>query len=474
MGKNVLSLRCFLATLLLMGTALSAVAEEYANDLWIVEPKAGDNLRNVMQETVDGTNNLAHQQVVIKDNLVTQTATTPEVIRNGVIVQSGGIAPEANPELKGPKQIIRDKIHHQAYMVQSVETPENKAAESAPRVQPVQLIKVPDEAQAKAVLYDDYTNLTVRPDTPRSFNYPIGDERRERDAAMRAEFDPMMRMAEVKNGDNPEHKQAVARYKQAVLDCTRERSEQTSLETNLLDYDGRIYNNAAYLSNTLTETEICLRELGYEIVENMYLNDEEVLRDYEKHAEALHIDSTSVDFNPRFCGENCSLKAVVDAQRTRIAEFQKYLCQLLSESPKDIFVEMDMLEPEDLVNVPFVEGDWEYENYNIEPVKPEPRPEPRVVQRRVTQPQPVARPKFVRNSQRPVRVIGAPAELAEPAPVVVTPNHTPQQYQAQPVARPRREIRQQRALPVVEVAPQPEVPYFEGEEVPMIDESELY
>jgi hypothetical protein len=211
----------------------------------------------------------------------------------------------------------------------------------------------------------------------------------------------------------------------------------------MLEYDGRMYDNAAYLSNTLAETESCLRELGYEIVEVMYLNDPEVMMDYDEHAEKLHVDSTSVDFKPKFCGENCSLKAVVDAQRTRIAEFQKYLCQLLNESPKDALKAQDVLKPEDLNDMPYYDEEARY--YTPELVnRPAKRravnQEPQVIRRRVATP--------------PVRA-----------------NNQQQEIVLRSKPQPRRQIERQKA--VAKQAAEEQI-YYEGMEIPMIDESELY
>ena len=535
MGKNVLFLKAFLAMFLFVG---AAHAEQVADDMWIVEPGAGRKLKEVMQETVDGTNNLANREVKITDtkglqdmalaaeekatqteeeiknaatnnvdavktdaeavisedvkaideiakkakeqgsNIVTlnnktyevvplehavviksampQANAEPEIVEGHKIIRNGAVAPEFAPELKGQKQILKDKIHNQTYMVQSVETKANrKAREEAEnaRPAPVQLIKVPDEVRAREVWYDEFEDMTVRAETPRSFNYPIGDERRERNEDLRAAFDPMLRMAEVKEGDNPEHRDAVAHYKQEVLQCTRVRSEKTALETDLLEYDGRMYDNAAFLSNTLAETESCLRELGYEIVEVMYLNDPEVLMDYDEHVEKLHVDSTSVDFKPKFCGENCSLRAVVDAQRTRIAEFQKYLCQLLNESPKDALQAHDVLKPEDLDDMPYFDEEANYYTPELvtKPAQPRMvRNEPEVVRRRIATPP-------VHASKRVVNPVQQKAVYLGKAP--------------QP--QPRRVIEQQNAVRQQQQRAAEEIKYYEGMEIPMIDESEL-
>lgn len=501
MRKNLLNFRCFFAAVLLAGTAFSAVAEEYANDLWIVEPTAGDNLKNVMQDTADGVNNQAaavKQQVsFVKEGGLENAAIAEEiksdVLLNGAAVKSSEPAldkvrevaakaektvetaavktettankvktavkeaveevkdePLLESELVGPKQILNDKIHHQRYIVQSVETKANR--EFNEKIPPVQLIEVPAEAQAKRVLYDDI-DMTVHADTPRSFSYPIGDERRLRDEDLRAHFDPMQRMTERKVDEYPEHTEAVAYYKQEILNCTRERSEKTTLETNLLEYDGKLYDNAAFLSNTLTETEICLSELGYEIVDKMYFNSAQVLKDYEEHAAKLHVDSTSIDFNPKFCGETCTLRDVVDAQRTRIAEFQKYLCQLLNESPKELQRELDVLEPDDLADVPFMdEEDVEYEPM-FKPVSAEEmqaRQKPRVI------------------SRQHVEIDGVNVYHPQP------PVRKQQVQRRQPSVRVQKTVRPQ-PLPVYQPQPQQteDVPFFEGHEVPMIDESEL-
>lgn len=513
MGKNILFLKVFLATILMIG---AAHAEQIADDMWIVEPGAGRKLKQVMQDAVDETNapvtsavkitdtqglqevavktaakvnekaeqinaeaaqinedvkavqeivkkakeqgkdvvtinNKTYEVVPMEDAVVIKSAmpkvnAQPEIVVGDKIIRSGSIEPEFAPELKGEKNIIKDKIHNQTYMVQSVETEANRRAlEEAENVRPapVQLIKVPDEARADEIWYENTEDMTVRANTPRSFNYPIGDERRQRNEDLRAAFDPMLRMAEVKNGDNPEHKEAVAYYKAEVLRCTRERSEKTSLETDMLEYDGRMYDNAAYLSNTLAETETCLRELGYEIVEVMYLNDPEVMMDYDEHVEKLHVDSTSVDFKPKFCGENCSLRAVVDAQRTRIAEFQKYLCQLLNESPKDALKAQDVLKPEDLNDMPYYDEEARYYTPELVNRPAQPRvvsQEPQVVRRRVATP--------------PVRV-----------------NNQQQEIVLRSKPQPRRVIEQQRASAQQAAEEQT---YYEGMEIPMIDESELY
>ena len=520
MGKNVLFLKVFLALLAIIGTAR---AEEIADDMWIVEPGAGRKLKEVMQQTVDGTNNPVNREVKITDtkgletmatkvdDMPVEKTTEPQsgavaqndeetkplsedikaiediaakakeqgesqvtvgdkvyeivpledavIIKSAMpktegksekvlghkIIQNGAIEPEFAPELKGEKNILRDKIHNQTYMVQSVETEANlKAKKEAEnfRPKPVQLIKVPDEARVNEVWYDNFEDMTVRAETPRSFNYPIGDERRQRNEDLRAAFDPMQRMAEVQSGETPEHRDAVAHYKQEILNCTRARSEKTALETDLLDYDGRMYDNAAYLSNTLAETEICLREIGYEIVEVMYRNDPDVLAEYDEHAQSLHVDATSVDFKPKFCGENCSMKAVVDAQRTRMAEFQKYLCQLLNESPKDALKSQDVLAPDDLDDVPYFDDEINYYTPEL------------VVQ--PTKPKPVSRePQVVR------RKIPAPKVQPHNREIILQPKRQPQ---------PRRVIEQKKAAAQQRAE---EMTYYEGMEIPLIDESEL-
>lgn len=504
MKKNLVNFRCFLAALLLTGTALSAFAEEFADDLWIVEPKAGDNLKNVMQEMADGTNSQAAAKPkasFVKETGLESAAVAEEIKTDALLntdkdfssedvldkvrkvaVSASSEAqkaskphqsvavPSANQpqssddalssELVGPKQILHDKIHHQRYIVQSVETSANRQFEE--KNPPVQLIEVPHEAQAKRVLYDD-VDMTVHADTPRSFDYPIGDERRLRDENLRAHFDPFQRMTQQNVDEYPEHTEAVAHYKQEILNCTRVRSEKTTLETELLGYDGKVYDTAAYLSNTLTETEICLSELGYEIVDKMYFNEAQVLKDYEEHLSTLHVDSTSVDFNPKFCGETCTLKNVVDAQRTRIAEFQKYLCQLLNESPKELQREPDMLEPDDLADIPFMgEDDVDYEPL-FQPITPDElqeRQKPRVISR-----------EYVDIDGLNVRRHSQPARANAP----VRPRVVRSRQQAEPALRPIQVQPRSHAEPVAQTKPaDPEpVPYFEGMEVPMIDESEL-
>lgn len=119
-------------------------------------------------------------------------------------------------------------------------------------------------------------------------------------------------------------------YRLAVNACMDDVKERLYMERELFESGG---DSLAFLSQTMAEINLCYEDLGREIIERYYGNDRTMKRDFSKKTETFYISGTGVDLNPEFCGENCSMSNILDAQMHKFGEFRIYLYQLLDNIP---------------------------------------------------------------------------------------------------------------------------------------------
>jgi hypothetical protein len=132
-----------------------------------------------------------------------------------------------------------------------------------------------------------------------------------------------------------------------------------------------------------------------------------------------------------------------------MAEFQKYLCQLLNKSPKEVFQNTDILAPDDLDDMPFMGDEPRKQRLRINPMafeKVKYRHEPQVKRR---------------------RILPAPLKGVQP---VDRSSKNSTAVVRQRVIKPEQQRRRAEDIPFFE---ETEVPMLDDDDVPMIDESEL-
>lgn len=124
----------------------------------------------------------------------------------------------------------------------------------------------------------------------------------------------------------------IAAYREQIASCLDTRADGLDLEKAML-YQGNVYDAAAYLSQTFAEVNACYENIGYDIINAYYDGNPEMLAAFAKKAQSFYVGGADTGFNPKFCGEDCSMQAIADAQMEQYAAFRTYLAQLLAERP---------------------------------------------------------------------------------------------------------------------------------------------
>lgn len=119
---------------------------------------------------------------------------------------------------------------------------------------------------------------------------------------------------------------------QVIADCLTQRKERLAMEQEMLSQQNTP-QNAAYLSQTITEINLCYEDIGREIIETFYNNAPHTLKSFSHKAKTFYVTGTDAAFDTKFCQETCSMQAIIEAQIAKFAEFRAYLNQLLKERP---------------------------------------------------------------------------------------------------------------------------------------------
>ena len=129
-----------------------------------------------------------------------------------------------------------------------------------------------------------------------------------------------------------ENEAEIAAYREQIASCLDSRADGLDLEKAML-YQGNVYDAAAYLSQTFAEVNACYENIGYDIINAYYDGNPEMLAAFAQKAQSFYVGGADTGFNPKFCGEDCSMQAIADAQMEQYAAFRTYLAQLLAERP---------------------------------------------------------------------------------------------------------------------------------------------
>lgn len=131
-----------------------------------------------------------------------------------------------------------------------------------------------------------------------------------------------------------ENEAEIAAYREQIASCLDSRADGLDLEKAML-YQGNVYDAAAYLSQTFAEVNACYENIGYDIINAYYDGNSEMLAAFAQKAQSFYVGGADTGFNPKFCGEDCSMQAVADAQTEQFAAFRTYLAWLLAERPQE-------------------------------------------------------------------------------------------------------------------------------------------
>lgn len=175
------------------------------------------------------------------------------------------------------------------------------------------------------------------------YTYPSKAERAEARQPLREWYDPNLGKEAPSIGGEPKKDMAFESYRQAIADCLDSKEADLEVDRGML-YRGNMYDAAAYLSQNLADVNACYENIGYDII-RVYYNDEPRLKErFAKDVQDFYITGTDVNFNPKFCGEDCSMESMLDAQMAKFADFRTYLGKLLAERPVQEPLEAPMID----------------------------------------------------------------------------------------------------------------------------------
>ena len=198
---------------------------------------------------------------------------------------------------------------------------------------PVQQIKVPDEVNAQAPLYANPEIMSTYYDAPQNVVYPTATARRDTRESSKDSFDMDLMMQGYSAKSIGSHRARIDSYRTEINNCIGSRRDRLGLEMSMLDSPDNLYENTAYLTQTLEAIEQCYDNIGLDIIDEFYGHDNAVLRDYNQRSAGFHVNGDDVQFNPKYCRENCSVKALAELQLEKFDEFRIYLYKLLDKAP---------------------------------------------------------------------------------------------------------------------------------------------
>lgn len=83
------------------------------------------------------------------------------------------------------------------------------------------------------------------------------------------------------------------------------------------------------ISSIFSSINECYVDMGYAIIENKGISNTYLIDKFNNDIKEFYVSGSDVNFNPKYCGETCSVGALIDAQIARFADFRVYLTKLL-------------------------------------------------------------------------------------------------------------------------------------------------
>lgn len=103
----------------------------------------------------------------------------------------------------------------------------------------------------------------------------------------------------------------------------------TELKREISMYDGGFRSSLGRISNIMADVNHCYEQIGYAIIADYYNGDTYMMKNFDEESKKFYVSGSDVNFDPKFCDENCSVRAIIEAQIAKFAEFRVYLAKLL-------------------------------------------------------------------------------------------------------------------------------------------------
>ncbi len=116
-------------------------------------------------------------------------------------------------------------------------------------------------------------------------------------------------------------------YIDAISDCYDSRSEDLSDAITL--YDTGFRTALSNISKIMTDINHCYEQIGYAMIADYYNGSSYMMKNFDEESKKFYVSGSDVNFDPKFCDEMCSVRAIVDAQIAKFADFRVYLSKLL-------------------------------------------------------------------------------------------------------------------------------------------------
>lgn len=190
------------------------------------------------------------------------------------------------------------------------------------------------------------------------YTYPSKSEREQARQPLKEWYNPESKAADTYKTEtkNVPQDETFMQYRLAIADCLDTRQDDLEMDKAMLK-QGNMYDATAYLSQTLEEVNLCYENIGYDIIRDYYGDEPQVKARFANDARDFYITGSDVNFSPKFCGEDCSVEAMVDAQLAKFADFRTYLAKLLNERPTQapVLNQVENVQNVQYDDVPFID-----------------------------------------------------------------------------------------------------------------------
>ena len=119
-------------------------------------------------------------------------------------------------------------------------------------------------------------------------------------------------------------------YVDGINECYDNVSVELKREINL--YDEGVRSSLARISNIMADVNHCYEQVGYAIIADYYGGNTHMMKNFDEESKKFYVSGSDVNFDPKFCDENCSVRAIIDAQIAKFKEFRVYLAKLLNNN----------------------------------------------------------------------------------------------------------------------------------------------
>lgn len=128
--------------------------------------------------------------------------------------------------------------------------------------------------------------------------------------------------------DNGSEFESEEDFVDAISECYDDRSDE--LKDAMALYDDGFRAGLGSVSQIMAEVNHCYEQIGYAIIAEYYDGSSYMMKNFDEESKKFYVTGSDVNFNGKFCDENCSVRAIMDAQIAKFADFRIYLTKLLT------------------------------------------------------------------------------------------------------------------------------------------------